>query len=58
MSVDTRDSGDWTPLHFSAYRNKFDCANLLLAQGADVNAADSHGITALHIAAYEKCVEL
>ena len=50
--MDTRDAGDWTPLHVSVYKGKYDCAELLLKQAADVNAVDRHGITALHIAAY------
>ena len=57
MSVDTRDAGDWTPLHWSVEYQEFDCAKLLLAQGAGVNAADSHGIAALHIAAYKGWVQ-
>ena len=55
--MDTRDAGEWTPCHMSVRWNNLACAELLLAQGADVNAIDSHGITALHIAAYEKWVK-
>ena len=57
MSVDERDNLDWTPLHWSVYWNRAATAELLLAQGASVNAADSHGITALHVAAYSKWVK-
>ena len=54
--MDTRDAGDWTPLHMSVRWDKCDCAELLLKQAADVNAVDRHGITALHIAAYIRLV--
>ena len=54
LSVDTRDAGGWTPLHESVFRNNSNCARLLLTHKADVNAFDSHGITALHIAAYKE----
>ena len=57
MSVDERDSLDWTPLHWSVYENEAACVELLLAHGAPVNAADSHGITALHVAACSKWVK-
>ena len=57
MSVDERDSLGWTPLHWSVYWERSDCAAQLLEQGAPVNAADSHGVTALHLAAYSKWVK-
>ena len=57
MSVDERDNLDWTPLHWSVYYKHSNCAALLLAQGASVNAADSHGVTALHLAAYSMWVK-
>ena len=57
MSVDERDNRGWTPLHTSVYENNAATAKLLLAHGAPVNAADSHGITALHVAAYSKWVK-
>jgi ankyrin repeat protein len=49
-----------TPLHFTAYSEfapsqKIAVCDLLLAQSADVNAADDEGMTALHIAARGQC---
>ncbi|KAI5837409.1 ankyrin repeat-containing domain protein [Morchella snyderi] len=40
-----------TPLHYAAFHNLPDCAALLLAAGADPNAADATGRTPLHCAA-------
>ncbi|HFJ9612664.1 TPA: ankyrin repeat domain-containing protein [Stenotrophomonas maltophilia] len=41
----------WPPLHCAIYNNSFGCVNALVSMGADVNAQDVDGDTALHIAA-------
>ena len=41
-----------TPLHFACQKGSFDMAVLLIAAGADVDAADSHGHTPLSEAAH------
>ena len=41
----------WTPLHLAAQRNSVYVADLLVVRGADVNATDIRGNTALHYAA-------
>ena len=57
--VNTKDDG-WTPLHLAAYRDK-KIAELLIAEGADVNAKDEDGVTPQHLAAelgHKEIVEL
>ena len=55
--VDERDtaindwSGDgWTPLHLAAASNNLDAIKSLIAQGADVSAANGEGKSALSLA--------
>ncbi len=45
-----RDSAGKTPLHITAAQGRKDVAELLLANGADVNAKDNAGATPLHYA--------
>ena len=40
---------DWTPLHWAAYRDHKEISELLIAEGADVNAKDA-GTTPLDVA--------
>jgi ankyrin repeat protein len=40
---------DWTPLHWAAYRDHKEIVELLIAEGADVNAKDA-GTTPLDVA--------
>ncbi len=47
------DQGGWTPLIYAAARNRVDIARLLIAKGANVNAAAENGTTALMMAARE-----
>src|ERR1035441_9615733 len=49
--LQSKDWGDLTPLHLAVLHNHQDVVEYLLAQGADVNAKTSTGITALHEAA-------
>lgn len=43
----------WTPLIYAAARNRLDIARLLIAKGADINAAADNGTTALMMASRE-----
>ena len=45
------DMWGWTPLHIAAHHSHADVAELLIANGADVNAECEGGCTPLHIAA-------
>ena len=49
-SIDAADSDDWQALHWAVTRGA-EVAALLLARGADVNAAEDNGKTPLHLAA-------
>lgn len=49
--VDIRDKNGNKPLHFAARANSAECIQLLLANGAAVDAANLMGQTALHVAA-------
>ena len=40
-----------TPLHFAAFKNSTETAQLLLERGAEIEARDIHNITPLHDAA-------
>jgi ankyrin repeat protein len=56
--LDLKDERRWTPLMFSAVRDKSLCAEALLECGADVHAANEDGATALHHAAFQGHVEV
>lgn len=51
MSVDARDSRDWTPLMVAAFNGNEAAARLLIENGADPMARDRAGYTPLHWAA-------
>lgn len=40
-----------TPLHIAATQSSLECTRALLAKGADIDAVDEQGLTALHMAA-------
>lgn len=47
-----------TPLHFAAQAGHKQLAQLLISNGANVNAKDEHAVTPLHYAASEGQKEL
>ena len=47
--VDAKDMNGWTPLHHAALNGQKETAEILIGEGADVNAGDK--ITPLHYAA-------
>src|SRR5262245_21020228 len=48
VDVNVRDADDNTPLHLAAIYAGPECVELLIKQGADVNAANKLGATPLH----------
>src|SRR5437867_2410656 len=44
------DGGGWRPLHLAAANNNLDALKTLVAQGADVGAANREGLTAVQLA--------
>jgi ankyrin repeat protein len=60
--VDTRDDvNGWAPLHWAALENNKEIAELLIAEGADVNAKGEDGFTPLHLFAtwgHKEIIEL
>ena len=55
--VDARDAAGATPLVVAAAASRPEAARLLLARGADPNAANARGDAALHWACYRGDVE-
>ena len=51
--ISAKDKDGKTPLHYAAYFDHNDIAELLIAKGADVKAKDREGFTPLHWAAGE-----
>jgi ankyrin repeat protein len=49
--AESRDAESWTPLLHSASNGHLECCEELCRAGANVNARDRHGVTALHLAA-------
>ena len=47
-TVDMRNEEGWTPAHLAGYLNNFDSLNLLLENGADLQAKSSHGMSVYH----------
>ena len=51
MDVNAKDNNDgWIPLHYAAYNGRKEIAELLISQGADMNANDVGGRTPLDLA--------
>ena len=52
LDVDTKDSLDCTPLHYSVQRSLLDCVKVLLARGAKPGATCTNGLklTCIHVA--------
>jgi ankyrin repeat protein len=49
---------DWTPLHFAVFADRLTTARILLAHGADVDAAGQNGERPLHLAARQGSTSL
>lgn len=49
--IDHYDQSGYTPLYYAAHNSQFDCVELLIAKGADVNKACDDGQTPLSTAA-------
>ena len=58
IAVDMRDAGHWTALHHAVAENRVRSVGLLLQAGADLNIADPHGVTPLHVAAQKNNLDL
>jgi ankyrin repeat protein len=52
----SRSKEGWTPLMSACYNGHHKVAKILIAYGLDINAANVHGFTALHIAAWKGSV--
>lgn len=51
------DMRGWQPIHHAALANNAEIVALLLENGASVDATTNENSTALHICAYNNCVE-
>jgi hypothetical protein len=58
QGVRGQDNGHQSVLHIAMRQENYDCAKLLLENGADVNATDNHYETPLHIAAGQHSGEM
>src|SRR5437879_790902 len=50
VDINAHSDDGWTPLHLAAANNKLDALKTLVAQGADVGAANREGLTAVQLA--------
>jgi uncharacterized protein len=48
--LNAADAGGWRPLHIAAANNNIETMKTLIAQGADVNAPNGEGKTAISLA--------
>ncbi|VVC27472.1 Latrotoxin, C-terminal domain,Serralysin-like metalloprotease, C-terminal,Ankyrin repeat-containing [Cinara cedri] len=48
--INTKDSSDWTPLHYAVYYNALDVVKFLVNKGSDINAKNKDDKTPLDIA--------
>jgi ankyrin repeat protein len=55
---DNEENGDWNLLSLAAYKGSPDIVKMLLNTGADINARDEEGYTALMFAAHEGYIEI
>jgi ankyrin repeat protein len=49
--------GEQSPLHLAIAQNDIELVRLLIARGADVNATNTHGDSALYLARKSKAIE-
>jgi hypothetical protein len=50
VDIHARDSLDWTKLHSAAFYGRIELVELLLIQGAEINARAKDGVSPLHLA--------
>ena len=55
---DTRNAHNMTPLHYACYENNFECAQLLIELGSDVNAIDINGKSILIYALHSQNIKM
>lgn len=55
---DTKNAHNMTPLHYACFENNFECAQLLIDLGSDINAVDINGKSILTYAINSKNIKL
>ena len=51
-------ASDMTPLHMAIFAKHYNVAKILIEHGADINAEDIYGLTALHYAALNEDIDM
>jgi ankyrin repeat protein len=53
-----RNEYGWAPLHYAAFENDLEGAEILIKRGADINIQNGFGETPLHVAAIHRNAEI